>query len=278
MKARLEPMLPRAPGVRVLSKESPGRVEEPGASLQPLVALLTAILARTDRLWLHPPRQHFAPQSRVAFRDQGSDGQGLPAAVQSPQSTRAQASQPTMHSGGMRMALAHARNRLAQAFCRPVRSGVDRAGRLNHLPCVALERRDLDRQNAEAFPARLAAAQRHRRLAILDAAAARPTRSTRDPAGKVDQRADRSAMRTKNLRANRFAFDSRGRQSIIRDGDGNGDRLLSGSPRGTGAFTPVPHFLQKAETLLPQPPLRKPLVQQPPAHEHELFYLRLAES
>jgi len=159
------------------------------------------------------------------------------------------------------MTLAHARNRLAQALCRAVRSGVDRAGRLNHRSGVALERRDLNRQNPEAFPASLAAAQRHRRLAILDAAAARPTRSARDPTGKVDQRADRPAMRTKNLRANRFAFDSRGRQSIIRDGDGNGDRLLSGSPRGTGASTPVPHFLQKAETLLPQASQRKPLVQ-----------------
>jgi hypothetical protein len=158
MKARLEPMLPRAPGVGVLRKEPLGRGEEPGASLQPLVALCTAILARRDRLWLRPPRQRFTPQSLVAFRDQCRDGQGLPAAVQSPQRTRTQAFQPTMHSGGMRMALAHVRNCLAQALCRPVCGGVDRACRLNHRSCVTLERRELNRQDPEAFPAGLAAA------------------------------------------------------------------------------------------------------------------------
>jgi len=74
MKARLEPMLPRAPGVGVLRKQPLRRVEEPGTSLQLVVASWTAILACRDRLRLRPPRQHVAVQSRVAFRNQGRDG------------------------------------------------------------------------------------------------------------------------------------------------------------------------------------------------------------
>lgn len=158
------------------------------------------------------------------------------------------------------MALTHARDRLTQAFCGSVRGGVGRAGCLNHLPRVALERRDLNRQHPTALLAHVATAQRHRRLAILDDAAARPPRPPRNPAREVAQDPDRPALRTRNPKADRFAFDSRSRQGIIRDGDGNGDSSLSSSPRGTGASTPVPHFLQKAKTLLPQPPPCKAVV------------------
>jgi hypothetical protein len=76
----------------------------------------------------------------------------------------------------------------------------------------------------------------------------------------MNQRADRQTMGTTDLPADRFAFDSRSQKSIIRDGDGNWDSTLSGSPRGTGVSAPVPHFFQKAETLSLQPTPRKQLV------------------
>jgi hypothetical protein len=85
----------------------------------------------------------------------------------------------------------------------------------------------------------------------------------------MHQRADRQAMGTRNLLADRFAFDSGRQQGTIRDGDGNWDSTLSGSPRGTGVRAPVPHFFQKAETLSLQPAPCKQLV-----HNRALMSMR----
>ena len=180
--------------------------------------------------------------------------------VQSPQAPCAKTAQPAVQRRRVRTAGTHAPDGLAQAGRGPLRVGVRRTGRFHHRPRVALVRRDLDRQNPQALPADRAPTQRHRRLTILNAAPARPTRAPRRPLAQVHEHADGSATRTRNCPADRLAFDSRGLQGIIRDGDGNWDNTLSGSPRGTGAPTPVPHFFQKARTLSLQDPLRKQLV------------------
>ena len=260
MKAGLKPALPRRPGVGRLREQPASRLEDSGASLQLLATSQAAALAWGDRLRLRPPRPQFALQACGAFRDQGRHGwpDGVP--IQPPQGPCSESAQPAVKGRGVRMARAQARDRLAQAFHGPFYGGVGRAGRLNHRPRVTLERRDLNRQNPEAFLADGAAAHGHRGLTILDAAAARPPRSPCGPTGEVDQHADGPAIRTKNIGADRFAFNRSGRQGIIRDGDGNGDNTLSGSPRGTGALSPVPHFLQKAKTLPLQPSPCKRLV------------------
>ena len=254
MEAGLQPALPRRPGVGGLREQPASRLEESGASLQLVAASPAAVLARGDRPRLRPLRPQFALQADGAFRDQGGHGwpHGVP--IQPPQGSCAEPAQPTVKGRGVRMARAQARDRLAQTFHGPFYGGVGRAGRLHHRPRVALERRDLNRQHPTAFLAHAATAHRHGRLAIHDATAARPERRPHNPAREVAQNPDRPAMRTGNVGADVLALDGLSLQGIIRDGDGNGDRLLSGSPRGTGASTPVPHFFLKAKTLLPQPP------------------------
>jgi hypothetical protein len=143
------------------------------------------------------------------------------------------------------------------------RVGVRGAGRFHRRPRVALVRRDLHRQDPQALPADRAPAQGHRRLAMLEAPRAGPNRPSHRPSAKINQRADRQAIRTRNLPADRFAFDGRGQKGIIRDGDRSWDSTLSGSPRGTGVRAPVPHFLQKAKKLSLQPPSGKELVYNP---------------
>jgi len=269
IEAGLQPALPRCPGVGGLRKEPAGRLEKPGASPQLLAALGAAVLARRDRLRLGPARQHVAAQTRGTFGDQGSHGGPERVPIQPPKRPGAQATQPAVQGGRMRMACAQARDRLAQAFGGSVRGGVGRAGRLDHRPRVTLEGRDLQGQDAEASAADGAAAQRHRRRTRLDAATARPVRPPRHPTGSVDQRPDRPACQTPNLGANRFAFDGNGPQGIIRDGDGNGDRLLSGTPRGTGVGrtrTSLPPESPNATPATPSPQTTcSPLAAHPPA-------------
>ena len=260
MKVSLQPFLPRRPGVGRSRKEPVGGVEKPGASLQPVAALRAPVLARGDRIRLRPAPSQLVAQARGAFRDQGGRRRPGIVPIQPPQGPGTEPAQPAVESGRMRRPVTQPLHRLAQAFRGSVWGHVRRAGCFNHRPRVALERRDLHRQYPKASPADLAPAQRYRRLTLIQSAVARPQRTARNPAGKVDQRADGPAMWTKNLRADRFAFDSRGLQGIIRDGDGNRDSKLSGSPRGTGVDAPVPHFLQKAKTLLPYPLSCKPLV------------------
>jgi hypothetical protein len=92
------------------------------------------------------------------------------------------------------------------------------------------------------------------------AANRRPLRPPHHRSAGKDQRANRATRRTNHPLADRFAFDGYSLQGIIRDGDGNWDSTLSGSPRGTGVLAPVPHFFQKAETLSLQCLPRKQLV------------------
>jgi hypothetical protein len=260
MKTRLQPLFPRRPGIGGLREEPVGRVEKPGAGLQLLVALRAAVLARRNRIRPGPRRRQFPVQALGALGDQGGDRRPQPMPIQPAQCPCAHCAQPAMQGGRMGSVLTQPRHRLPQAGRRAVYVRIRRAGRFHHRPRVALVGGDLSRQDAEALPAYGAAALRHRRLAVLDAATARPARSPRHPPAGIDQRAHRTAGRTRNQPANRFAFDGRGFQRIIRDGDGSWDSTLSGSPRGTGVRAPVPHFLQKVATLSLQRLSRKQLV------------------
>jgi hypothetical protein len=259
MKTRRQPLLPGRPGIGRLRKEPVGHVEKPGAGLQLFVTPTATTLGGADRMRLCPTRQQVRVQSLGALGDQRGDRWPLPVPIQSPQGPCAESAQPAVQSRRMRMAT-HEPHRLPQADRGPLRIGIRRAGRFHHRARVALVGRDLDRQNPKAFPADLAPTQWHRRLTILNAATARPPRAPCHPPAQITQHAHRPATRTRNLPADRLAFDRRSLQGIIGDGDGNWDSTLSGSPRGTGARTPVPHFLQKARTLSPQPAPRKQVV------------------
>jgi len=260
MKTRLQPMLPGRPGVGGVREQPAGRGEKPGAGFQPVTALDAAILVGGNGMGMRPGGQQPAAQTLGAFGDQGGHRRPQPVPIQPAHDPCAESAQPAVHGGGVRMAFAHAPDRLAQAGRRPLCVGIRRTGRFHHRPRVALVGRDLNGQDAQTLLADGADALRHRRLAILDAPTARPARSPRHPSAGPDQRANGATRWTRNLLADRFAFDSRALQGIICDGDGNWDSTLSGSPRGTGVCAPVPHFLQKAETLPLQDPPRKQLV------------------
>ena len=260
MKTRFQPTLPGRPGIGGLREQPATHLEQPAAGFQSVAALEAAVLGRRDRMRLRPTRQQVRVQSFGALGDQRGDRRSQPAPIQTPQGSCPQPAQPAVQRCRVRMSGTHASNRLPQAGRGPLRVGIRRAGRFHYRPRVALVRRELHRQNPKALPAERASAQRHRCLTVLDPATARPPRAPRHPATKIHQRSDRQAMGTRNLSADCFAFDSRGFQGIIRDGDGNWDSTLSGSPRGTGVSAPVPHFFQKARTLSLQPPPRKQLV------------------
>lgn len=264
MEASLKPTLPRAPRMGTLRKEPVGRGEESGAGLQPFLALWASVLGGRDRKALLPPREDLASQPGAALGDQRRDGRTAPSHLPAPERACPQPAQPAVQGGTMRMPWSHQRHGLLQTQLGQLRVGVRRAGRLDYGPGVALERSDLGRKDPKPPPAELAAAQGQRRLTVLDAAAPRPARPPFHPLRGVSQTTDSSAMRAGNLDANVFALDRRGTQGTITDGDGNGDRLLSGSPRGTGAPSPVPHFFQKSHTLPRQPTLCKALVHNPP--------------
>ena len=260
MKARLQPLLPGRAGIGGLREESAGRVEEPGAGFQLFTTLTAAALVRRNRKRLGPLRLQFPAQAFGAFRDQRGHRRPLPVPIHAAQGSRAQPTQPAVQAGRIGMPSAHGPDGLPQTAARLRRGEVRRARRLDHRPRVALVRRDLHWQDAETLPAGRADALRHWRLAILDTPTPRPPRAPRPPSAGKHQRAHGATARTGNSRADRFAFDGRGPQGIIRNGDGNWDSTLSGSPRGTGALTPVPHFFQKARTLSPQRARRKQLV------------------
>ena len=255
MKASLQPTLPGRPGIGGLWEAPAGRIEKPGARFQLLAALNAAALGGRDRLRLRPACRQIQTQPLGTLGDQRGDrwSQALP--IQAPQGPCAESAQPAVQGGRMRMVLAQSYYRLPQRDRRTIRGGIGCAGRLDDWPCVTLVRRDLHRQHAHPLLAHAAAALRHRRLPVLYPATPWPTRSSGQPSASPDQRA--------NGATDRFAFDSRGLQGIIRDGDGSWDSTLSGTPRGTGVLAPVPHFLQKTSTLPPQPPPRKPLVHNP---------------
>ena len=266
MKTGLEPSLPGRPGIGGLREESAGRVEKPHAGFQPLTALDAAVLAGRDRISRPlgesgcPVCLQFPAQALGAFHDQRGDRRPQPVPVQSTQHPRSQATQPTMQRGGVRMSHSHAPDCLSKAGGVLRRLQIRRAGRLNHRPRVALVGDELNRQDAQAPLAYGADALRHRCLAVLHPTMPWPTGTPCDKPASINQRANRQAIRTRNLLADRFTFDSCGQQGIIGDGDGNWDSTLSVSPRGTGARTPVPHFFQKALTLPLQPPPRKQVV------------------
>jgi len=266
MKTRLQPLFPCRQGVGSLRKEPAGRVEKPVAGLQLLTALTAAALAGGDRRSQPlgesggPLRLQTPPQALGGLGDQRGHRRPQPVPIQSAQCPCAESTQPTVQSGWMGSALAQSCHRLPQANRRAFLGGVCRARRLDDRPCVALVRRDLDGQDTQTLPTDRADALRHRRRTMHDAARRRPVRPTHHRSAGKDQRADSATRWTDNPLADRFAFDGRGLQSIICDGDGNWDSTLSGSPRGTGALTPVPHFFQKARTLSPQRLPRKQVV------------------
>lgn len=191
--------------------------------------------------------------------------------IQSSQRPCAHGAQPAMQGGKMWSVLAQPRHGPPQTARGGALIRVYGADRLDQRPCITLAWSDLHGQHAPPPLADGAATLRHRRLPVLHAAMPRPTRSSRHPSAGINQRANGATRRTNNLLADRFAFDSRGLQGIIRNGDGNWDNTLSGSPRGTGARTPVPHFFQKAETLSLQPAPRKQLV-----HNRALMSMRFS--
>jgi len=180
--------------------------------------------------------------------------------VQPPQGPRADGAQPAVQRGRMWSVPAQTHHRLPQADSGTVLGGVRGASRLDHRPRVALAWSELHGQDPHPPLADRATAFRQRRLAVFHASAAWPARSPHHPSTGINQHADGATRRTRNPCTDRFAFDGRGLQSIIRDGDRSRDSTLPGSPRGTGARTPVPHFFQKAETLSPQRLPRKHLV------------------
>lgn len=266
MKARLQPLLPRRPGISGLREEPAGRVVEPGAGFQLLPAPRASVLARRNRIGRPlgesavPLRRQLPAQDSGAFGDQGGDRRPLPMPIQSPQCPRAQGAQPAVQRGRVWSALAQPRHRLPQRDRGVALIRVRGAGRLDHRPCVALAWSDLDGQNPHPPLADRAAAFRHRRRTMDDAASPWPLRPAHHPATGINQRANGATGRACNPPGDRFAFDGCGLQGIIRDGDRNRNSTLSGSPRGTGARTPVPHFFQKARTLPLQRLPRKQLV------------------
>jgi len=264
MKTRLQPLLPRRPGIGGLRKKPAGRVEEPSTGFQLLAALRAVVFARRNRIWLVPLRRQFRQENFGTFGDEGGDGWPLPMPIQSPQPTRSQCAQPAVQRGRMGRRLPQACHRLPQRDARPLRGGIGGAGRLDDRPGVTLAWSDLHRQDPQSPLAGAAAAFRHRRQPMLNAAGHRPLRPAQQPPTGVNQRANGATQRADNPRADRFVFDGRGLQGIIRDGDGNWDNTLSGSPRGTGVRAPVPHFFQKARTLSLQRLPRKPLVHNRP--------------
>gem|GEM_PF-2821036 len=260
MKTRLQPLFPCRQGVGSLRKEPAGRVEKPGAGLQLLTALTAAALARRNRIRLVPRRQQFRPQAFGAFGDQGGHRRPLPLPIQSSQRPRAHGAQPAVQRGKVWSVLAQPRHRLPQRDRGAAQGRVRGAGRLDDGPGVALAWSDLDGQDPHSPLADRAAAFRHRRRAMDDAARRRPLRPAHHPPTGINQRANGATKRADNPRADRFVFDGRGLQGIIRDGDRSRDSTLPGSPRGTGVCAPVPHFFQKAETLSPQRLPRKQVV------------------
>lgn len=275
MKTRLQPLLPGRPGISRLRKEPASRVEKPGAGLQLLTTLTASELVRRNGMSrplgksARPARQQLQAQSLGALGDQRAHRRPQPVPVQSAQRTGSKAAQPAMHRGRVWGIPAQTHHRLPQADSRTALGDVRGASRLDHRPRVALAWSDLHGQDPHPPPATRTAAFRQRRLAVLHASAAWPARSPRHPSACINQRADGATRRTCNPLADRFAFDGRRLQGIIRDGDGSWDSTLSGSPRGTGARTPVPHFFRKAETLPLQPAPRKQLV-----HNRALMSMR----
>jgi len=266
MKARLQPLLPRRPGISGLREEPAGRVVEPGAGFQLLTALRASVLARRNRISRPlgesdvPLRRQLPAQDFGAFGDQGGDRRPLPMPIQSPQCPRAHRAQPAVQRGRMWSVPAQTHHRLPQADSGTVLGSVRGASRLDHRPRVALACSDLHGQDPQPPLANGATAFRQRRRAVFHASAAWPARSPRHPSAGIKQHADGATRRTRNPCTDRFAFDGRGLQSIICDGDRSWDNTLSGSPRGTGVCAPVPHFFQKARTLPPQHLPRKQLV------------------
>jgi hypothetical protein len=260
MKTRLEPHLPGRPGIGGLRKEATGRVEEPGAGLQMVATLKAAVLAQSDWMRLRPVQEQVLAQALGAFGDQRPDRRSLSVPIPAPQDPCTESAQPAVQRGRVRMSGPHAPHGLPQAGRRTICGGIRRARGFDDRPRVALVGRDLNGQNAATLFADGTDALRYWRLAILNAATARPTRPARQPATGPDQRANGATRRTRNLLADGFAFDSRSLQGIICDGDGSWDSTLSGSPRGTGVCAPVPHFFQKARTLSLQRLPRKQVV------------------
>lgn len=235
MKTRFQPPLPCRPRIGDAGKEPAGHVKEPCARLQPLTTREAAVLVRRDRMGLYPVRQQLRAQALGAFREQGGNGRPLAVSIQSAQGPCTEPTQPTVQGTRMRRGGAQEPDSLPQGGPRSIGGDVRCTRGLDHRPRVALVRRDLNRQDAPTPLADRATTLRYRRLAILDVLTAWPTRASRQPAARPDQRPHSPTPRTWNLPADRFAFDGRGFQGIICDGNGNWDSTLSGFPRGTGA-------------------------------------------
>jgi len=279
MKTGLEPSLPGRPGIGGLREESAGRVEKPHAGFQPLTALDAAVLAGRDRISRPlgesgcPVCLQFPAQALGAFHDQRGDRRPQPVPVQSTQHPRSQATQPTMQRGGVRMSHSHAPDCLSKAGGVLRRLQIRRAGRLNHRPRVALVGDELNRQDAQAPLAYGADALRHRCLAVLHPTMPWPTGTPCDKPASINQRANRQAIRTRNLLADRFTFDSCGQQGIIGDGDGNWDSTLSAFRFSTryGCLNTRTSLLPESVNATPPTPSPQTSCSQPRAHEHELF-------
>jgi hypothetical protein len=273
METTAQPTLPRGPGIGRLRKEPVGHVEQPGARLQLIVTPPATTLAGADRMRSRPARQQIPAQPLGTLGDQGGDRRPERVPIQPAQCPCAHPAHPAVQRGAVRMARAQVLHRPPQSHVRQLGIAVDRADRLDHRQRVTLERKDLGGKHPIAMCAEPASAQRHGCGAVLDPVLDPPQSPPLHPLRGVPQPLRLPAVWAGDVVAHAFPLDGCRLQRIIRDGNGNWDSTLSDSPRGTGAPTPVPHFLQKATTLPLQPSLRKALV-----HNRALMSLSISFS